>query len=197
VDSMIGGVLSGHSEVMQFSASSQSQRPPPLPSTSTHETCFHRVKSVTAPHAEPLQQLLLSILPRTEGPVPASLSLEGKIDYAAVANLPCGVDVAIDRAQTGGDLHRNRFEEPSGVLGADWLVNLRFASEIPGLPRLKLGGCRSPLLERLSVSEELCRDSALYLRSVCWITTALHGLRCHPLTCMSLKLCLSADSSPT
>jgi hypothetical protein len=30
--------------------------------------------------------------------------------------------------------------------------------------------------------------TALYLRSVCWIITAFRGLRCHPLTCMLLKL---------
>src|SRR5208283_2257458 len=39
--------------------------------------------------------------------------------------------------------------------------------------------------------------AALYVRSVCWITTAFHGLRCHPLTCMLLKLRLSADSIPS
>ena len=39
--------------------------------------------------------------------------------------------------------------------------------------------------------------SALYLRSVCGITTAFHGLRCHPLTCMSLNLRLSVDSIPS
>src|SRR6516165_4110382 len=33
-------------------------------------------------------------------------------------------------------------------------------------------------------------ESAIYLRSVCRITTAFHGLRCHPLTCMLLNLCL-------
>jgi hypothetical protein len=38
---------------------------------------------------------------------------------------------------------------------------------------------------------------ALYLRSVCWITTAFRGLRCHPLTCMLLNLRLSADSIPS
>lgn len=38
---------------------------------------------------------------------------------------------------------------------------------------------------------------ALYLRSVCGIISALHGLRCHPPTCISLKLRLSVDSSPT
>ena len=37
----------------------------------------------------------------------------------------------------------------------------------------------------------------LYLRSVCWIKTAFHGLRCHPLACIVLKLRLSVDSSPT
>ena len=39
------------------------------------------------------------------------------------------------------------------------------------------------------------RISALYLRSVCLITTASHGLTCHPLTCMLLKVRLSVDSS--
>jgi hypothetical protein len=43
----------------------------------------------------------------------------------------------------------------------------------------------------------LSRESALYLRSVCWITTAFRGLRCHPLTCMLLNLRLSADSIPS
>ena len=38
---------------------------------------------------------------------------------------------------------------------------------------------------------------ALHLRSVCWFTTAFHGLRCHPLTCMLLNVRLSADSIPS
>jgi hypothetical protein len=38
--------------------------------------------------------------------------------------------------------------------------------------------------------------TALYLRSVCSIIAALHGLRCHPLTCISLKLRLTVDSNP-
>jgi hypothetical protein len=38
---------------------------------------------------------------------------------------------------------------------------------------------------------------ALYLRSVRWITTVFHGLRCHPLTCMLLKIHLTADSIPS
>jgi hypothetical protein len=40
-------------------------------------------------------------------------------------------------------------------------------------------------------------NPALYLRSVCRITTAFRGLRCHPLTCMLLNLRLNDDSSPT
>jgi hypothetical protein len=40
-------------------------------------------------------------------------------------------------------------------------------------------------------------ESALQMRSVCWITTAFHGLRCHPLTCMLLNVRLSADSIPS
>jgi hypothetical protein len=40
-------------------------------------------------------------------------------------------------------------------------------------------------------------QAALYLRSVCWITTAFRGLRCHPLTCMLLNLRFSADSIPS
>jgi hypothetical protein len=39
-------------------------------------------------------------------------------------------------------------------------------------------------------------ESALHLRSVYRITTAFHGLRCHPLTCMLLKVRLTDDSSP-
>jgi hypothetical protein len=38
---------------------------------------------------------------------------------------------------------------------------------------------------------------ALYLRSVCVAIIAFRGLRCHLLTCMSLKLRLSVDSTPT
>ena len=38
---------------------------------------------------------------------------------------------------------------------------------------------------------------ALHLRSVCACKNASLGLRCHPLTCISLKLRLSVDSSPT
>jgi hypothetical protein len=38
---------------------------------------------------------------------------------------------------------------------------------------------------------------ALYPRSVCWITIAFCGLRCHPLACIVLKLRLSVDSTPT
>jgi hypothetical protein len=40
------------------------------------------------------------------------------------------------------------------------------------------------------------RKCALYLRSVCVPCIAFRGLRCHPLTCISLKLLLSVDSSP-
>jgi len=51
---------------------------------------------------------------------------------------------------------------------------------------------------KMCVDEEPFLDSsALHLRSVCWIITAFYGLRCHPLTCMFLKLRLSVDSSPT
>jgi len=39
--------------------------------------------------------------------------------------------------------------------------------------------------------------TALELRSVCWVITAFRGLGCRRLTCISLKLRLSADSSPT
>ena len=38
--------------------------------------------------------------------------------------------------------------------------------------------------------------AALYLRCVCLAYTAFHGLRCHPLTCMSLKLRLGLLSNP-
>ena len=38
-------------------------------------------------------------------------------------------------------------------------------------------------------------ENALHLRSVYRITTAFHGLRCHPLTCMLLKIHLTVDSS--
>jgi len=37
---------------------------------------------------------------------------------------------------------------------------------------------------------------ALYLRSVCLAYTAFHGLRCHPLTCILLKLRLGVLSNP-
>jgi hypothetical protein len=40
-------------------------------------------------------------------------------------------------------------------------------------------------------------EPALCLRSVCWITTAFDGLKCHPLTCMWFNLRLSVDSIPT
>ncbi len=38
---------------------------------------------------------------------------------------------------------------------------------------------------------------ALYLRSVCVASTAFRGLRCHPLTCIVLKLRLSVDLIPS
>jgi hypothetical protein len=41
------------------------------------------------------------------------------------------------------------------------------------------------------------RRTALYLRSVCWFKTAFRGLKCHPLTCMLLKIRLSVDSIPS
>jgi hypothetical protein len=31
------------------------------------------------------------------------------------------------------------------------------------------------------------RQAALYLRSVCWISSAFRGLMCHPLACIGLK----------
>ena len=34
-------------------------------------------------------------------------------------------------------------------------------------------------------------------RVVCWIGNVLYGLRCHPLTCMLLKLRFTADSNPS
>lgn len=37
---------------------------------------------------------------------------------------------------------------------------------------------------------------ALYLRSVCVTTAAFRGLRCHPLTCIVLKLRLVVLSNP-
>jgi hypothetical protein len=39
-------------------------------------------------------------------------------------------------------------------------------------------------------------NSALHLRSVCLLKAAFCGLRCHPLTCMSLNLRFQADSNP-
>jgi hypothetical protein len=39
-------------------------------------------------------------------------------------------------------------------------------------------------------------EPALYLRCVCWINTAFHGHRCHPLTCMLLKIHLTDNSNP-
>ena len=66
---------------------------------------------------------------------------------------------------------------------------------------------RLPCLENASMSLQIRgheneprivgRRFALYLRSVCWITTAFRGLRCHPLTCMLLNVRLSADSIPS
>jgi len=45
--------------------------------------------------------------------------------------------------------------------------------------------------------KQLCvTEAALHLRSVCWITTAFRGLRCHPLTCMLLKIRLTENSNP-
>ena len=41
------------------------------------------------------------------------------------------------------------------------------------------------------------QNAALYLRSVCASKVAFRGLRCHPLTCMLLKLRLSVDSIPS
>jgi hypothetical protein len=38
---------------------------------------------------------------------------------------------------------------------------------------------------------------ALYLRSVCMSNIAFRGLRCHPPTCMLLKLRLVVDSIPS
>ena len=54
-----------------------------------------------------------------------------------------------------------------------------------------------PFHECLSENEDKLTTHALYLRSVCAITNAFYGLRCHPLTCISLKLRLSVDSNPT
>jgi hypothetical protein len=39
-----------------------------------------------------------------------------------------------------------------------------------------------------SLGRALCFENALYLRSVYRIWTDLHGLRCHPLTCMLLNV---------
>lgn len=38
---------------------------------------------------------------------------------------------------------------------------------------------------------------ALYPRSVCWMSTAFQGLRCHPLTSILLNIRFAADSNPT
>jgi hypothetical protein len=55
-------------------------------------------------------------------------------------------------------------------------------------------GRRSPSSDVSACSFSAC---ALYLRSVCVATMALRRLRCHPPTCISLKLRLSVDSTPT
>jgi hypothetical protein len=56
---------------------------------------------------------------------------------------------------------------------------------------------RKGLNPRHSSRAAFCERSALYLRSVCVTNTALHGLKCHPLICMLLKLRLKVDSTPT
>jgi len=52
-------------------------------------------------------------------------------------------------------------------------------------------------IHRLILEAGPHNSHALYMRSVCLVITAFYGLRCHPLTCMLLKLRLSVDSSPT
>ena len=49
----------------------------------------------------------------------------------------------------------------------------------------------------LKIQRQRGREDALHLRSVYRITTAFHGLRCHPLTYMLLKIRLIDDSSFT
>jgi hypothetical protein len=60
---------------------------------------------------------------------------------------------------------------------------------------------RVAVCRRRNCAEEIRRETysteAAKLRSVCWITTAFRGLRCHPLTCMSLKIRLNVDSIPS
>ena len=70
------------------------------------------------------------------------------------------------------------------------MKRLVFATLVPESFNDPLGNRRGQNLQRRA------GERALYLRSVCWITTALRGLSCHPLTCILLKLRLSADSIP-
>ena len=63
----------------------------------------------------------------------------------------------------------------------------------PSLVFNSLAHVFDPVVATLNSQTE---KTALYLRSVCWIKTAFHGLRCHPLACIVLKLRLSVDSNP-
>ena len=62
--------------------------------------------------------------------------------------------------------------------------------------RSGIGGFRGGFSKTQNLQRPAAQ-AALYLRSVCWFITAFHGLRCHPPTCMSLNLRLSADSIPS
>jgi hypothetical protein len=71
---------------------------------------------------------------------------------------------------------------------------------MPSHSRAVFGGLETEVSTTVLKAQDLQRrtaEPALYVRSVCWITTAFRGLRCHPLTCMLLNIPLSADSIPS
>ena len=81
------------------------------------------------------------------------------------------------------------FSRTFGAVRALYVVECAFlADSNPSL---------SAILSCRRQSREDSAKGALYLRSVCWISTAFHGLGCHPLTCILLKIRLNVDSSPT
>ena len=63
------------------------------------------------------------------------------------------------------------------------------------VPTSRLGGSDLRLWQRIRAGPIF--NAALYLRSVCALSTAFRGRRCHPPTCIVLKLRLSIDSTRT
>jgi len=96
------------------------------------------------------------------------------------------------------DACQSPFQWPRGNAYLSWDMVMRFCARngFTGPPRSTEHKTQMRTF-CFNIYQPFCgKRTALYLRSVCLTYAALHCLKCHPPTCILLKLRLTYDSNP-